>query len=291
MRPERWRVEERFLLYECATNRPRIKRLVFFHGYFDESGTNNQRPVMAMAGWVLRPTRLAKFNRDWRQVLRKYRVQEHKAARLAAALEGNEKKPTDFTGWDQRKAYEYRSELNQVIDKHMGFGVFGAVVKDDYARVMGPYADKTNPLADPYRWLIHNTLECIFYDPDTSQPIRRGLGALDHVKVIFDQGYAKPGVTQQYFTTITTDPTYEIAQRGQIVGGYNAVDSVAYPAIQAADHLVWGANRGMEEVIRGLGVPGKVRGAGLFGLKRVKIVCGYWNEQNLLIQRKKQIGV
>jgi hypothetical protein len=284
----RLQLEEAALLFECVTSRPRIKALVFVYGYFDESGTNDQRPVMAMAGWVIDPKRLPAFNKDWLKVLRRYGVQEAKGALLAAALEHRERHPSSFSGWDQSRANEYRYELNQAIDRHMRFGIFTAVVKADYDAVMGPYTNRSNPLGDAYRWLMQQSLEHLV--TRSVQPAGARLGPWDHAKVIFDRGHPKPGVTETYFLTITTDPSYEIAQSGRIVGAYNAADSSQVPALQAADHLVWGTNRGMEEVVKGLSKPGKVLGVGIFGLKRVPVVAGYWCTENLMVARKKLIG-
>lgn len=261
---------------------------MFWHSYFDESGPNRQRPVMGMGGWVISPRSLKAFNRDWRAVLRKFHVREAHAAKLAAALEHRATKPSDFDGWGQAKAAEFRYGLNKAIDDHMRFGIYTGVVKADYKRVMSPYTSPTNPLEDPYRWLMTQSIEHLIIR--SVQPVRGRLGPNDHVKVTFDAGHEKPGVTEQYFMTLTTDPTYQVAQAEKIVGGYTATHSINVPDLQAADHLVWGCNRGMEEVVKGLGVTGKVLGVGIFGLKRVQVVTGYWRADNLLAARKKLIG-
>ena len=280
----RWEIEERALLADCAVFR--ATRLMFLHAYFDESATGKSDPVMAMGGWVIDPKRLKPFNRDWRKVLRIYRVREAHAAPLATALEKRESKPSDFTGWDEKKASHYRYALSQVLDAHTRYGIFVAVVQADYMAEIVPYAEN-KALTDPYRWLMQICLDFLVipakYGPRTL------IAARDHVKVVFDRGHRKPGVTEDYFLTLTTDQRYDIAKSGRIVGGYNAQSSADVPALQAADQLVWGTRRGAETMVKlwaGDVAGRRVRTHGLAGMTRVPIVGGYWHADNLAKHQK-----
>lgn len=96
--------------------------------YIDDSGKNDP-PIFVLAGFVAHKEAWVKFSNEWKAALARAPSLDHFKMKDANACRGV------FKGFSHKERDERLSELAEIIEKHIEFGVSVAIPHDIYERV------------------------------------------------------------------------------------------------------------------------------------------------------------
>lgn len=94
--------------------------------YFDESGTHDDSPVAAMAGFVGDKRQWAKFEKRVRKLFTRFKVSAYHTVDIRRTK-------ADFKGWSVDRKIEFLYEFQHITNETMLSGVAAFIRRDDYA--------------------------------------------------------------------------------------------------------------------------------------------------------------
>lgn len=98
--------------------------------YFDESGTHDDSPVAAMAGFVGDKRQWAKFEKRIRKLFTRFKVSAYHTVDIRRTK-------ADFKGWSVDRKIEFLDEFQHITNETMLSGVAAFIRRDDYAYYCG----------------------------------------------------------------------------------------------------------------------------------------------------------
>jgi hypothetical protein len=93
--------------------------------YFDESGTHDDSPVAAMAGFVGDKRQWAKFEKRVKKLFARYKVSAYHTVDVRRTK-------ADFKGWTVDRKIEFLDEFQYIINETMLGGVAAFIKREDY---------------------------------------------------------------------------------------------------------------------------------------------------------------
>jgi hypothetical protein len=119
--------------------------------YCDDSGTDNNR-VAVVAGYVGKVAQWDLFNKEWKKVLKAFRVKQMHRADLES-LYGEFSRAR---GWNERRRKQFLIKLHRIIKRRTVFPIGSAIIKADFESVIPD--DFKRKFGGVYGWGAH---ECI----------------------------------------------------------------------------------------------------------------------------------
>lgn len=119
----------------------RIGVLAVLKMYLDESGTHDNSPVVAVAGYFARPTVWREWIKDWNRTKKPVKVYHSVDCN---AREG------EFKGWTRERRNEFVISLLPLIPKHELRGIAAAINLDDFREAAKSSAIAKAWLPTPY---------------------------------------------------------------------------------------------------------------------------------------------
>ena len=245
--------------------------------YMDESGTHDPTglqkgaEVACIAGYVSTYKRWVKFQREWRDVLKKFGITSFHMSEYAHGIGG-------FVGWSKRKRDALAVELIEVIHEHTLFGLGGLISVRDYDTVLPPYIKAE--VGHPYYFCM--------------AVLMRTLAQFDHlipedkINFVFEQNLGFQGNAQQIFNGLRLHNPIHNRRLGNIsfepkgtLKPLEAADFVAYETRRYGADQFYGSSRPTRKSLEALS-------------KEHNIIVGYYDADNLREHvkiRSRQLGI
>jgi hypothetical protein len=207
--------------------------LAVFKAYFDESGVQPSKPIIAVGCVVLRPENARRLSTWWRKRLKKAGVGEFKAA---DCTEGT----GEFKNWSQTVRDRFRMEFAAKLDKAAVYAMAISVVRKEFNEVVYPITAVDSDFRDPYLWAMRSCLEGIG---------KSRLRKSHRLACVFDEGYGRWPQAYEHFQRV------RVVQRLESVffETFTTVSSIKTPCVQAADLIAYELRHWCER--HELGVP------------------------------------
>jgi len=91
-----------------------------FAAYFDESGTHDGSPILALAGFVATTKQWAEFAREWSELLNQEGLTHFHMSKFEA-------RRGEFVGWSNERRLRLQQRLIGIINRRVNMGFFWAV--------------------------------------------------------------------------------------------------------------------------------------------------------------------
>jgi hypothetical protein len=205
---------------------PGGRKFVTFSAYYDESGTHGGSPATALAGLVGDALECARFEREWRKVLKNHQL-THVRAKHLFHRQGQHK------GWGERQIHRLWADLLYVFQEHKYLTVTKTVLKhDDYRNFyIGDGPLKKERLDSKYALCVRT---CLHYHPVW---LHDWYGeAYSEVSFILEAGHRNAGDAQRVFSEIKNDET--LPWRTSL-GSISFGTKQDFPILQAADLIAY----------------------------------------------------
>jgi Protein of unknown function (DUF3800) len=124
----------------------------FYEMYVDESGSDDESPILCIAGYIFKKKNAERLSEEWGLVLKRYKVPYFRMSRCAHG-----KKP--FDGLSKERRIKMVKALIKIIRKYMVYGLAVTVSEKDYYEIM-PGDDR---IGGAYTFCLRGCLSCIWF--------------------------------------------------------------------------------------------------------------------------------
>jgi hypothetical protein len=188
--------------------------------YFDESGTHHTSPVMAVAGYLLRPDACLRLQYDWQECLRSYGLPYFRMSECANGAGAFSKIPMD-----QRISIERR--LIETIKLRTEVGFACSVIVEEFNKLTHESFRKSFGSAYTMccNWCIH----------EVGQWAERS-GYNGKIAYFFESGHDEQNETNRILARIAIHPELKDAYR---YASHTFAEKRLVVPLQAADILAW----------------------------------------------------
>jgi len=194
-----------------------------FTVYIDDSGTDPGQQVAIASGLILPVRRLAAFENEWMNFLKKEGITEFHTSECAAR-----NKRSEFVNWDEERVQRVVARARQIIRKYfpkafsisINKAVYDEVIPDEFRRVIGKYH---------YTWGVDAVCGFIWdWANKRNVPI----------EYVFDNLDQKSQRVQRREIEIVMSHG-EVMHPGAFAGHYSFRNRKEVPALQCADLFAW----------------------------------------------------
>jgi hypothetical protein len=190
-----------------------------YNAYVDESGADSGSPVISVAGWLGTYQTWIAFDRDWRDMLKRFGEDFHYSDFWARRSYGAD--------WLNAERLDFVKELAAITRQYAIYGICFAVRKDDYDACIPPQI-RSALKNDPYYFCVGHFASMVvrWYDQmPVAQPAKP-------LHFLFDR---KPG--SEGFATSVFYQVRSAFDRNEVIGDIAFGSRREYPGLQAADLL------------------------------------------------------
>jgi len=198
--------------------------------YFDEAGTDNKKPAVAVGCYLASQEDWYRFNPSWAKLKKDDGIEYFHRTDQESCRD-------QFEGWTiDRKIISYQ-EQHKIIHAHTQHGIGAAVIKADYDEVI--VGKDRELLGDAYEFCLRHCLSAITnfanrigYSDDIAYVFEAGAEGEKHFNAFMKSAYDAPVLRRQYR-----------------IGSWTFADKKKLLPLQAADALAYELAKEMENAI------------------------------------------
>ena len=196
---------------------------MLFESYFDESGSDDNSPVLCVAGYVFSNDQAKHLDREWRGVLEAHALRYF---RMSECAHGS----GIFRDMSKDERTTVATKMIQIIKRRAERGFAVTVDEAEYRMVTSAAPPSSKPLfGDAYSWCVH---ACI-----------AGVGSwINYHRVsvttsfFFESGHKSQTAANRTMNLLFDSPLAK-AQYGYVTHSF--IEKTSFSPIQAADILAW----------------------------------------------------
>ena len=214
--------------------------VVVLRAYLDDSGTDNQSPIVLMAGYVARLRDWMRFESRGRKLLKQAGVNGPFHAKEFQNNNGA------FKGWKPAKQLAFVTELNDAArDANVLLGICRATQKDTY-RQRGIQTG-LNKNRSAYGWCFQMAVDVLLEDEEVGPLIRS-----EGISFVVEDGNRNNPDVEAIYERYKATPSFGLREAFRGIYFVPKTDSVA---IQFADFLAYFTRRHSEDCVKAGGRP------------------------------------
>jgi hypothetical protein len=197
--------------------------------YLDESGANDDSPIMLMGGFLASAEQWERFDSEWRSLLSSSGIQYCHGTELVHGTK-------EFRGWSYQRRLAFQEQANRIIPEYIELGVTAIIRKDDYNSI---YKAAPNPKKlrkdSKYAVLFRGCLWAVLAAVTDNLEIAKQ----SQVNFVLEAGAKNSGDAIRLFELGKENL---IAEWSSLLGTLT-LGTKESPGLQAADLLVYASNR------------------------------------------------
>lgn len=204
--------------------------MTLFQAYFDESGTHDGSPVMAVAAYVYESQKCAQLDLEWKVALNEFGLPYFHMTDCALGY-------GEFAFMDKAKRIAAQTAFMEIIKKYASCGVYALAHEETWSTVMSAF----DPFGSAYTWCCFVCLAGI------NNWINEQEGGGD-VAYFFESGHRFQGQASNLMASLFKNQTLRAEFR---YSSHSFVDKAEIRPIQSADVLAWQAAKDFKNAKEG----------------------------------------